>query len=88
MRPYVTLARASVALDGNNNALTNAVIEAGHIGESELREVGLKASALADKLFMTAAAYRAAARAAATRIRRRSIDAYATATRRAASSSR
>jgi iron complex outermembrane receptor protein len=58
LRPYVTLARASVALDGNNNALSNAVIESGHIGESELREVGLKASAPSDKLFATLALYR------------------------------
>jgi iron complex outermembrane receptor protein len=54
----VTVAQASVALDGNNNAISNAVIDAGHIGRSELREVGLKASALAERLFMTVAAYR------------------------------
>lgn len=58
LRPYVTFAQASVALDGNNNAISNAVIDAGHIGQSELREVGLKASTLADRLFMTIAAYR------------------------------
>jgi iron complex outermembrane receptor protein len=58
LRPYVTVAQASVALDGNNNAISNAVIDAGHIGRSELREVGLKASALAERLFMTVAAYR------------------------------
>jgi outer membrane receptor protein involved in Fe transport len=58
VRPYLTVARASVALDGNNNALSNAVINAGHIGESELIEAGVKASALSDKLFMTFATYR------------------------------
>jgi iron complex outermembrane recepter protein len=58
LRPYVTVARASVALDGNNNSLSNAVIDAGHIGASELHEVGLKATALADELYMTVAAYR------------------------------
>jgi iron complex outermembrane receptor protein len=58
LRPYVTFAQASVALDGNNNAISNAVIDAGHIGRSELREFGLKASALGDRLFMTLAAYR------------------------------
>jgi iron complex outermembrane recepter protein len=58
LRPYVTVARASLALDGNNNALSNAVIESGHIGESELRELGLKASALSGKLFTTLALYR------------------------------
>jgi outer membrane receptor protein involved in Fe transport len=41
LRPYVTFARASVALDGNNNSLSNAVIESGHIGESELRDFGV-----------------------------------------------
>jgi iron complex outermembrane receptor protein len=58
VRPYVTMSRASVALDGNNNALTNAVIDAGHVGEAELREAGIKVSTLENKLFMTAAAYR------------------------------
>jgi hypothetical protein len=28
----LTVARASVALDGNNNSLTNAIINLGHIG--------------------------------------------------------
>ena len=58
LRPYLTFARASVALDGNNNSLSNAIIESGHIGESELRELGLKASALSNKLFTTIAVYR------------------------------
>jgi outer membrane receptor protein involved in Fe transport len=58
IRPYLTVARASVALDGNNNSLTNAIIGSGHIGESELRELGVKASLLADKLFATVAMYR------------------------------
>ena len=57
LRTYATLARASVALDGNNNALTNAVINSGHIGEAGLKEIGLKASLLEDRLFLTAAAY-------------------------------
>jgi iron complex outermembrane receptor protein len=79
LRPYVTLARASVALDGNNNSLTNAVIEAGHIGESELREVGLKANALADKLFVSIAAYRQR-RVLGDAEPQAAIGAYATAT--------
>jgi iron complex outermembrane recepter protein len=58
LRPYVTYARSSVALDGNNNSLTNAVIDAGHIGESELRELGVKSSWLDNKLFTTLAMYR------------------------------
>ena len=57
-RPYVTFARASVALDGNNNSLSNAIIDAGHIGESELREIGIKASVLDDNLFVSFAGYR------------------------------
>jgi outer membrane receptor protein involved in Fe transport len=57
LRAYFTLARASVALDANNNALTNAVIKNGHIGESGLKEIGLKASLLEDRLFLTAAGY-------------------------------
>ena len=80
VRPYVTVARASVALDGNNNALSNAVIEAGHIGESELIEAGVKASALSDKLFMTLAAYRQR-RVLDAEEPQAAITAYATATR-------
>jgi hypothetical protein len=79
LRPYVTFARASVALDGNNNSMSNAVIDAGHIGESELREVGLKANALADKLFMSLAAYRQR-RVLGGAEPRAAIAAYATAT--------
>jgi iron complex outermembrane receptor protein len=58
VRPYVTIARASVALDGNNNALSSSVIEAGHVGSAELREAGIKARALDDELMLTAAVYR------------------------------
>jgi outer membrane receptor protein involved in Fe transport len=58
LRPYLTVARASVALDGNNNSLSNAIINSGHIGESELHELGVKASALGNKLFTTLALYR------------------------------
>jgi outer membrane receptor protein involved in Fe transport len=42
-RPYVTYARSSILLDGNNNSLANAVINAGHVGSAELKEIGLKA---------------------------------------------
>lgn len=58
IRPYLTVARSSVALDGNNNSLSNAIISSGHIGESELHEVGLKTSLLDNKLFATVAGYR------------------------------
>ena len=78
-RPYVTLARASVALDGNNNSLSNAVIGAGHIGESELREVGLKARSRADNLFVSIAAYRQR-RVLGSGEPQAAIDAYASAT--------
>jgi iron complex outermembrane recepter protein len=57
IRPYITLAESSIALDGNNNRLTNATITGGHIGQAELKEAGIKASLLDNKLFLTAAAY-------------------------------
>jgi iron complex outermembrane receptor protein len=43
VRPYVTLARSSIMLDGNNNSLANAVIRAGHVGSAMLKEAGIKA---------------------------------------------
>ncbi len=46
-------ARSSIALDANNNALTNAVIQNGHIGAATLRELGVKSSAFAGRLFMS-----------------------------------
>ncbi|MFL6550758.1 MAG: TonB-dependent receptor plug domain-containing protein [Povalibacter sp.] len=57
IRPYITFAESSVMLDANNNQLTNAVIQAGHIGSSRLNEIGVKASVFDDRLFMTAAGY-------------------------------
>lgn len=57
IRPYVTVARASVALDASNNALNNNIINAGHIGEGELLEAGVKASLLDDKMFLSVAAF-------------------------------
>jgi hypothetical protein len=79
-RPYVTLARASVALDANNNALTNAVIRNGHIGEAGLKEIGLKASLLEDRLFLTAAAYEQSRTLAADEDPAVVVNTYATAT--------
>jgi iron complex outermembrane receptor protein len=58
IRPYVTLARSAIVLDGNNNALSNDIIEAGHIGSANLSEIGIKASLLDDRLFATVSAYR------------------------------
>lgn len=58
IRPYVTLAESSLALDSNNNSLDNATITEGHIGSAELKEVGIKASFLGGKLQVATAAYR------------------------------
>jgi outer membrane receptor protein involved in Fe transport len=55
--PYFTAARSSLTLESNNNKLDNAVIAAGHIGEGELLEAGVKASLLKNKVFVTVAAY-------------------------------
>jgi iron complex outermembrane recepter protein len=57
VRAYFTIARASIALDANNNALTSAVIRNGHLGAAGLKEVGVKASLLEDRLFFTAAGF-------------------------------
>lgn len=57
IRSYVTLARSGIVLDGNNNALSNEIIDAGHIGSANLSEVGVKASLLQDRLFATVSAY-------------------------------
>jgi iron complex outermembrane recepter protein len=57
VRPYLTLARTGLALDGNNNRYDNDVIEAGHLGEARLVEIGVKADLLDGELFMSAAAY-------------------------------
>jgi outer membrane receptor protein involved in Fe transport len=58
IRPYITLARSSIVLDANNNALTNTIIRAGHIGGAELREVGVKGVWLDGKMFFTSSVYR------------------------------
>ncbi len=57
IRPYVTAAQSSIVLDGNNNMLTNAVVDAGHIGLASLREAGIKASLLQDRLSLSLAAF-------------------------------
>jgi len=57
VRPYVTFAEASILLDANNNALTNAVIQAGHIGSARLNEIGVKASLFEDRLFIATSAF-------------------------------
>jgi outer membrane receptor protein involved in Fe transport len=60
IRAYATVAESAIVLDGNNNALNNNIIRAGHIGAASLEEVGIKASLLDDRLFATASAYRQA----------------------------
>jgi hypothetical protein len=59
LRPYATMATASAVLDGANNVLGGNAIDApgGFIGESELKEVGLKATFFGGKLLFTTAAY-------------------------------
>jgi iron complex outermembrane receptor protein len=81
VRPYATWARSSVVLDGNNNALTNNVIEAGHIGQAELKEIGLKASLFDERLFLSLAAYEQARLDVDADDDPALIYAYATATR-------
>lgn len=58
IRPYATFAESSLALDSNNNSLDNAVIQAGHIGSAELKEVGIKTSWLGGRLQVSTSGYR------------------------------
>ncbi|HYP79637.1 MAG TPA: hypothetical protein VEQ17_05070, partial [Steroidobacteraceae bacterium] len=55
IRPYITVAQSSVMLDGNNNSMSNAVIEAGHVGSAMLKEAGFKAVAPRGRFAMSAA---------------------------------
>lgn len=57
VRPYATLAKATILLDGNNNTLLNDVINAGHVGSAELKEAGLKAVWLDGRLHISTSAY-------------------------------
>jgi outer membrane receptor protein involved in Fe transport len=57
VRPYVTVAEESLALDENNNKYDNAVIDAGHIGAARFVEAGFKAAWLDDRVFLSAAVY-------------------------------
>lgn len=57
LRPYATWARSSVALDDSSNAIANNIIVAGHMGEGELVEFGVKSNFLKNKLFVSIAAY-------------------------------
>lgn len=57
IRPYATFAESSLTLDSNNNSLDIATVQSGHIGEAELKEVGIKASFLDGKLLVTTSGY-------------------------------
>lgn len=57
IRPYVTIAHSSLTLDQNNNRINNEVIQSGHIGQAELKEYGVKYSALGERLFLSVANY-------------------------------
>lgn len=57
LRPYVTLSESSIVLDANNNQLTNATIENGHLGRASLKEIGVKASLFEERMFVSLAAF-------------------------------
>jgi outer membrane receptor protein involved in Fe transport len=56
-RPYATYAKSSLMLDGSNNIIAPNIIPVGHIGEAELKEVGLKSSFFGGKLMWTTSGY-------------------------------
>jgi iron complex outermembrane receptor protein len=57
-RPYLTSAVSSLQLSTSNDTLQVAVVRAGHIGEAELDEAGIKATFFDEKLQWTSALYR------------------------------
>ena len=57
IRPYVTIARSSLTLESNNNSMDPGVIQANHIGQAELEEVGVKISMLDKTLFFSLAGF-------------------------------
>jgi outer membrane receptor protein involved in Fe transport len=59
LRPYVTIGKASIVLDGANNTLDRSTVDApgGFIGQAEIKEVGLKASLFGDKVLVTTAGF-------------------------------
>ena len=57
IRPYITVAESSLALDGSDNRIGNDIIVDGHIGSAELKEAGIKASLFKNTVFLTFAAY-------------------------------
>lgn len=57
VRPYITMARATATLDGTNNRLSDSLVKLGHLGESEIKEAGIKSSLFSNSLFITFATY-------------------------------
>ncbi|MEY4641406.1 MAG: Ferripyoverdine receptor precursor [Pseudomonadota bacterium] len=57
IRPYLTRAISSVALDTNNNKLDNATIVAGHIGSAKITEYGVKTTLFDGRVFFALAHY-------------------------------
>jgi len=80
LHPYVTLARSSITLDGNNNTYLNTVIRAGHLGSSSLKEVGIKSRWLDGKALFSAAAYKQGRTDVADTDDPNVVNAYATST--------
>ncbi|HWA10325.1 MAG TPA: TonB-dependent receptor plug domain-containing protein [Opitutaceae bacterium] len=56
LRPYVTWARESVGLEGDNDVLSSTTV-LNHIGQARMVEGGIKATLLKNKLFLTSSAY-------------------------------
>ncbi len=80
LRPYATFSRATILLDGNNNMLLNDVINAGHVGAAELKEVGVKASWLGGRLNLSTTAYEQGRVGVSENDLANVINAYATST--------
>jgi outer membrane receptor protein involved in Fe transport len=57
VRPYITMAHATATLDGTNNRLSDSLVNLGHLGESEIKEAGVKSSLFNNSLFITFATY-------------------------------
>jgi iron complex outermembrane recepter protein len=57
LHPYATIARSSVALDGASNEISTAIINGGHMGEGDIKELGLKSNLLDGRLFLSVAGY-------------------------------
>lgn len=79
-RPYLTYSRASLMLDEDDNSLRNAVIQGGHVGRGELREVGIKAGLLEGRLAFSAAAFRQRRMDVSASTEQALLDTYTTAT--------